>query len=154
VTVRHSAFRAALIVASVLALAACDDEGGYLVAENQSDQELLVRAVGTTYDSDIGSSPGQVVVVLPPKAKVVVAEIPFAGGFKVQRVDVLNNACEQVGSVATYGPEGLLVVVHDDMRVELRKEFPRSGTAEAPTDRCPPPEPLPSSSPLSASPAS
>jgi hypothetical protein len=132
----------------VLAIAACDP-GAYLVAENQSDQELVVRAVGTTFDT--GFSQSSVSVVMPANAKVVVVEIPFAGGFNIQRVDILTGDCALIGSVTTYGAEGLLVVVHDDLGVELRDEIPRSGTPETPIARCALPETSPATTPPTAS---
>jgi hypothetical protein len=134
----------------VLAIAACDP-GAYLVAENQSNQELVVRAVGTIYDTEAGHSQSSVSVVMPARTKVVVVELPFAGAFNLQRVDVLTVDCAEIGSVTTYGSEGLLVVVHDDLNVELRDEFPRSGTPETPIDRCALSETSPAASPPTAS---
>ena len=126
---------AAIALVTTLLVAACD-QGGMLVGDNRSGQELLARAVGTTYDSVSGDRPAEIVVVLPANQRLVIAELPFAGGFRVQRVDVLTLDCTQVGSLAVFGHEGTLVEIADDLTVRLRDEYPRSGDQAETTDRC------------------
>ena len=129
-------FRAGAIALFASLLVAACDHGGVLVGDNRSGQELLARAVGTTYDSVSGDRPAEIVVVLPANQRLVIAALPFAGGFRVQRVDILAPDCSQVGSLVVYGHEGTLVEIADDLTVRLRDEYPQSGDQAEITDRC------------------
>lgn len=142
---------AALVLGLSLLVVACD-HGGVLLAENQTDHELLARASGTIYLGSGGDEPHEIVAVLAPNSKLVVAELPFAGGFKVQRVDILAADCSLIDSLELYGDTGTYVVIDDDLHVDLRREYPESGSPAETTDRCRstpapsvPPAPVPSS---------
>jgi len=138
----------AALVLAVTLLAACD-HGSVLLAENQTEEEFLARAVGSFYESSTGyTTPHEVMAILAPNSKLVVTVIPFRGGFQPWRVDILTPDCTLVDSVLLPGYTGTYVVINDDRRVELRKEFPQSGDAAETTDRCHSlPSPAPSQSP-------
>jgi hypothetical protein len=145
---------AALCLVACGLLTACDgDHGAMLVGDNQTDQELLARAHGNVWDNDSSHyDPTDIIVVLPANKRLVIAELPFAGGFEVQRVDILAPDCSQIGSLAVYGDQGTVVEIRDDLTVRLRDESPQSGEPAQTTDRC---HAEPSASPSApASPAS
>jgi hypothetical protein len=127
---------AAILLFSVL-IAACEgDHGAMLVGDNRSGQDLLARAVGTYDDSEGGIGPAEIVVILPAKKRLVIAELPFAGGFKVQRVNVLATDCTPLGALAVHGDQGTLIEIAEDLTVRLRDEYPQSGERAEITDRC------------------
>jgi hypothetical protein len=127
--------RAAIVLTASLLVAACD-HGAMLVADNRSDQDLLARAVGTTYGSDGGYQPTEIVVVVPANKRLVIAELPFGGGFRIQRVDILAPDCTEVGTLSVHGEQGTVVEIADDLTVRLRDEFPQSGERADTTDQC------------------
>jgi hypothetical protein len=125
---------AALFVASGLLIAACD-HGAVLLAENQTDQELVARALGST-DAGGCCRPQEITVVLAPNSKHVIAVMPFTVGFDIQHLDILAADCSSIDSRALFGSDGTYVVINDDLHVEVRKEFPQSGDPAPTTDRC------------------
>ena len=132
--------RAALVLAACFVVAGCD-HGSMLVGDNRSGQDLLARAVGNDFDStdDAGERfvrPAEIVVVLPAHTRLVIAKLPFRGGFSVQRVDILAPDCTEIGTLAVHGHEGTLVEIADDLTVRLREEYPESGELAETTDRC------------------
>ena len=126
---------AAVVVAAGLLVAACD-HGAMLVGDNRSDRELLARAVGYTFDGSMVSHPSEVVVVLPAKERQVIFKLPFAGGFKIQRVDILALDCAQIATIPVYGDHGTVLEVRDDLTLVLRDEYPQSGEPAEMVDRC------------------
>ena len=138
-----------LIVLACCALLAGCDHGSVLMAENQTDEELLARAQGIDNGgSSVPLSPlsTEIVAVLAPNSKLVVAEMPFTGGFRIQHLDILRADCSLLDGFAMYGENGTYVVIDDAFKVTLREEFPQSGTAAVTTERCRT-MPLPSLSP-------
>jgi hypothetical protein len=140
---------AAFLIVLGLLVAACD-HGSMLLAENQTDQELIARAIGTTDAGSRCCEPQEITVVLAPNSKHVIAEMPFTGGFRIQHLDILAADCSPIDSRALFGSDGTYVVINDDLHVEVRKEFPESGDRAPTTDRCrsaptsaPPPVPTP-----------
>ncbi len=143
--------RSALCLVACLLLAACD-HGAMLVADNRTDRELLARAVGTLYDSATGYRPSEIVAVVPPNKRLVIVELPFRGGFDVQRVDILAPDCTQLGTLPVYGDQGTVVEIRDDLSVRLRDEYPQSGDPAETTDRCHSAPSAPPSTPATANP--
>jgi hypothetical protein len=150
---------AAVLIGLGLLLAGCD-HGAVILAENQTDLQLLARAIGTDYTSDTGYQPREMVSVMAPNSKLVVGEIPFAGGFRVDRVDILRDDCTLIETLDGFAGRGTYIVVDDDVKVTLRKEYPEHGDPAETTDRCrltplpspasprsPPPSPIPAGSP-------
>jgi len=137
----------AIIALAVIALvAAACDEGGVLLVENQTDVPFLVRATGQSYNGS-GDVPDEVVTIAPPNSKRVAVVLPFAGGFRPNRVEVLRPDCSVLYSNPFYGTDGSYLVIDDDQKVTLRKEFPRNGTDGEQTTDCrtmPNPTPTPS----------
>lgn len=150
-TVRH----VVIVLAVGLLVAACD-HGAMLVGDNRTDQELLARAVGHVWNGgSSGYQPTEIVAVLPPNKRLVIVELPFTGGFEVQRVDILAPDCMQIATLPVYGSEGTVVEIGDDLRVRLRDEYPQSGDPAETTDRCKSlPSAAPSSGPSAAASAS
>ena len=130
--------QAALYLVACGLLTACDgDHGAMLVGDNQTDGDLLARAQGNIWNSAASHyDPAEIIAVLPANKRLVIAELPFAGGFEVQRVDILAPDCTQIGAIAVYGDQGTVVEIRDDLTVRLRKEFPQSGEPAQTTDRC------------------
>jgi hypothetical protein len=142
----------ALLVGLGVALAACD-HGAVILAENQTDLQLLARATGTIYTSDTGDQPNEMVSVMAPNSKLVVGEIPFAGGFKVQRIDILRDDCTLIDTLDLFAGRGSYIVIDDDVKVTLRKQYPEHGDKAETTDRCrltPVPTPTPLRTPPQA----
>jgi hypothetical protein len=138
----------AVILGIGLMVGACD-HGGVVLAENQTDDVFIARAIGNVWSGSGGYHLEEVVSILAPNSKLVVVELPFTGGFQLQRVDVLTSDCALVESLQMYGDTGTYIVINDDRKVELRKEYPERGTAPQHTDRCrslPVATPAPSSS--------
>ena len=125
----------AAFVPIVLLVAGCD-EGGVLLVENQTDVPFLVRATGSSYTSDTGDVPDQIVVVAPPNSKRVVVQIPFSGGFTTRKLDVLRPDCSVVYSKPFIATDGTYVVIDDDQQVTIRREYPKSGEDAEPTTDC------------------
>ena len=143
---------AAALVGLGLVLAGCD-HGAVILAENQTDLQLLARATGTEYTSDTGDQPREMVSIMAPNSKLVVGEIPFAGGFKVQRIDILRDDCTLIETFNQFVGRGTYIVVDDDVKVSLREEYPQTGDRAETTDRCrlmPLPSPTPLRTPLPA----
>lgn len=131
---------------AVIALVAACDEGGVLLVENQTDVPFLVRATGQSYNGS-GNVPDEVVTIAPPNSKRVAVVLPFAGGFRPNRVEVLRPDCSVLYSNPFYGTDGSYLVIDDDQKVTLRKEYPKSGTDAERTTDCrtmPNPSPTPS----------
>ena len=125
-----------LIVILLCVLLVGCDHGGVVLAENQTDDELLARAQGI---SNVGSGvppSTEIVAVLAPDSKLVIAELPFTGGFRIQHLDILRADCSLVDGFSMYGDTGTYVVIDDDSKVTVRKDFPEKGTLAATTDRC------------------
>jgi hypothetical protein len=141
----------AMLVGLGVALAACD-HGAVILAENQTDLQLLARATGTMYTSDTGEQPHEMVSVMAPNSKLVVGEIPFAGGFKVQRIDILRDDCTLIDTLDLFIGQGSYIVIDDDVRVSIRKEYPEHGEKAEATDRCRL-TPVPTPTPLRTQPA-
>jgi hypothetical protein len=113
------------------------DIGGVVIAENNSGQELLARATGsTTLASPRRFAPYEAVVVLPPGSRLVVADLPFAGQVRMSQVEILTPDCGVVGTFTDFARDGTLIVIRDGPKAEIRDEFPRSGTPAESTDRC------------------
>jgi len=141
----RGAFAAVALALIAFVTVACD-EGGVLLVENQTDVPFLVRATGQSYNGS-GNVPDELVTIAPPNSKRVAVVLPFAGGFRPNRVEVLRPDCSVLYSNPFYGTDGSYLVIADDQKVTLRKEFPKSGTDAERTNDCrtmPNPSPTPS----------
>jgi len=127
---------AAVLLGLCWLLVGCD-HGSVLLAENQTDDELLARARGTTDQANSQYSvPTEIVAILAPNSKLVVAEMPFTGGFRIQHLDILRADCSLLDGFPLFGENGTYIVIDDGFKVRLRDENPQSGTAAATTERC------------------
>jgi hypothetical protein len=119
----------------------CDSGIEYIVAENRSDQPLLIRKTETVYG---GESMRQVETVLlaPVGSRITVGTETFTGP-RVNRIDILHDDCSVVTTVFPY--DGRLILIDATLAVDQRAERPSAGDSAAATERCP--TPLPSTSP-------
>jgi hypothetical protein len=137
------AIRLVVLLCLGLLVAACD-HGAMLVGDNHSNNEVLARATGTTSKGSACCVPAEVIAVLPPHKRLVIVELPFAGGFKIQRVEILSSDCSMIASLPVYGTDGTVVEIRETGSVGLRDEYPQSGERAEVTDRC---HALPAASP-------
>ena len=126
----------ALAVLVVLGCIGCVDRGAALLVENQTDPDYIVRATGTSYRSDVGDYPDQVVAVAPANSKRMVVMFGFAGGFTAHTLEVLRPDCTTIYAEAFAQYMGTYVVIDDDANVSIRKEFPEKGDPADPTKAC------------------
>jgi hypothetical protein len=112
------------------------DHGSALLVENQTDSDYIVRTTGTSYSSDAGYYPDQVVAIAPANSKRVIVVYGFTGGFRSNQLEVLGTDCTPIYSKAYYGDVGSYVVIDDDAKVTIRKEFPQNGEPAEPTTAC------------------
>ncbi len=127
-------------------LSGCD-QGAVVLAENQTDLQLLARATGIDDTSETSDRAREMVSIMAPNSKLVVGEIPFSGGFRVNRVEILRDDCTVIDTVDIFAGQGTYIVVDDDIKVTLRKEYPQNGVRAETTERCRL-TPMPSPSPL------
>ena len=139
-------WRAAVTIFGLgVVLSGCD-HGAVVLGENQTDVELLARVFGWYSDSDTPREQREMVSVMAPNSKLMIAELPFAGGFLAQGIDILRGDCSLIESVDLLAGKGSYIVVDDDARVSLRNEYPQKGDRAETTDRCrltPVPTPTP-----------
>ncbi|MEP6640211.1 MAG: hypothetical protein ABJC39_12750 [Chloroflexota bacterium] len=123
-----------IVLGAALLGAACD-HGSMVVVENQTDREYLARATGHVSVGNV-SHVEEIVAILAPNSKLGVVELPFAGGFQIQGLDILAADCSVIDSRPFYRVDGTYVVITDAAKVERRDEFPQNGTLAERTDRC------------------
>ncbi len=147
--------RAAVLtgLAIIAVVAAGCDHGAAMLVENQTDQDYIVRVGGNTFVS--GPTPsepatwvdGEVVTIAPANSKRVVYMIPFRGGLEPRQLDILRPDCTPIYSERFDELAGSYIVIDDNAKVSIRKEFPQDGEQAPATDSCrtmPIPSPSPS----------
>jgi hypothetical protein len=125
------------LLAVLAATAAGCDVGHSIVADNQTDQALYARLIGTvrTAESSGQAQPLDYVVVVPARARTVLVEMSFAGPTEIRKVEFLGPDCRLVASF----PElykGSLFVITARPSVEQREEFPAGEATAERTDAC------------------
>ena len=135
-----------LVLAGVLAFVSvsCRDVGGVFVVDNRSNQNLVVRLSGTMQDpgaSKIAYVTRHDVLSVPAHARLAVAVLPFAPQFRIEKVEILTDACAVLASFAegaatSFARDGNVVVVEGDLSARLVHEFPEDGLRAAPADQC------------------
>ena len=123
------------------------DQGAAMLVENQTDQDYVVRVGGNTFTMGSPTAtwvPGEVVTIAPANSKRVVYAIPFRGGLEPSQLDILRPDCSAIYSERFDVFNGTYIVIDDDAKVSIRKEFPQTGDPAPPTDNC---HALPMSSP-------
>jgi len=133
-------------LAITAAVVAGCDHGSALMVENQTDSDYVVRTTGSTYSSDHGDLPDQIVVTAPANSKHVVVIFGFAGGFTARQLEILRQDCTPIYSQPFFRTDGTYVVIDDNAVVSIRKEFPQNGDPAQATDTCRTMAPFPSPS--------
>ena len=130
--------RAAAVVGLALVGLVADgcDHGSALLVENQTDSDFIVRTTGTNYTSEAGNYRDQVVAIAPANSKRVVVFYGFTGGFRSNELEILRPDCSPIYSQPFYGDIGSYVVIDDDAKVTIRKEYPEKGEPAEPTTDC------------------
>jgi hypothetical protein len=118
-----------------LVAAGCDHRSALLV-ENQTDSDFIVRTTGTNYTSEAGNYRDQVVAIAPANSKRVVVFYGFTGGFRSNDLEILRPDCSPIYSQPFYGDIGSYVVIDDDAKVTIRREYPEEGDSAAQTTAC------------------
>jgi hypothetical protein len=133
----------ALVIVAVAGVVAACDHGAAMLVENQTDQDYIVRVIGNTFTSSQWVD-GEVVTIAPANSKHVVYVIPFRGGLEPRRLDVVRPDCSPIYSESFIDTNGTYIVIDDNAKVSIRKEFPQNGDPAPPTDSC---HTLPAASP-------
>jgi hypothetical protein len=124
------------LLAVLAATAAGCDVGHSIVADNQTDQTLYARLTGEVRtEASNALQLLEYVVVVPARARTVLAEESFAGSEQIRKVEFLGRDCQLVASF----PEehkGTLFVIAEGPRVEQREEFPAGKANAERTDAC------------------
>ena len=128
---RQVAF-AAIVLAGSLGAGCSDSEVGYIVAENRSDQPLLIRKAEVVYDGS-GLRKVWTVLAAPVGSRIAVGTQTMTGP-EVNQIDVLRDDCSLVATVLPY--QGLLVRINPGPVVDQRSERPSAGEQADLTDRC------------------
>jgi hypothetical protein len=140
--------RASLLGLAVLgAVVAGCDQGTWIEAANNTDQEVLARISVTGFSNTVERF-GYVVIV-PAKTRLFIAEQPF-GGDRVDEVEVLTNDCTLIADFQAIW--GGLIVIDDGPRAELRHESRTGRVTAQRTDACPGPLPSRPATPAASSP--
>jgi len=135
VTVRHRPAAGVALALIGVVVAACD-HGSVLLVENQTDSDFIVRTTGTSYTSDAGYYPDQVVAIAPANSKRAIVVFGFTGGFRANQLDILRPDCSPIYSKPYSQDPGTYVVIDDDANVTIRKEYPERGDPAETTSAC------------------
>ena len=116
------------------------DVGHSIVADNQTDQTLYARMIGEVWTEASDQpqpqpQPLEFLVVVPARARTVLAEGSFAGSDRILKVEFLGPDC---GLVASFPEDykGTLFVITEGPQVEQREEFPAGEATAQRTDAC------------------
>jgi hypothetical protein len=115
-------------------LGACDDGTYAFVADNRTDEPLIARIRLATGGDSVGSAFD--VVGVPARARLVIAQQPFAGD-NVAEIVILTLDCRAIGEFSSFTTGGALIVIEEGPTASQRKEWPTGPTTAEKSDQCP-----------------
>jgi len=131
-------------IALGLGLVGCVDRGGSFVVDNRSDVTVLAR-IKITVRSETGSEIVYEVVEVPASSRTVIAYQGFADVEEINRIELLLETCESLGTFFGFSRDGRVIVIEDGPTATLVREWPQETEPRAAVvDKCPVAEAPPS----------
>jgi hypothetical protein len=136
--------RLVAVVLLTLVCASCVDRGGAYVVDNHSDQQIVARVTGVVWHGSPAPAhyePRRDTFALPPHTRLAVAVVQFTDPFMVQRIEILNSACQIVGDFdqadgMSFARDGSVIAVGPGPYARLVNDFPETATLAQRTDQC------------------